>query len=74
MAWLADRRRNPTPINTGNFAPVTIAAAGRSILCASGTDGKPVCKAWDAVHDPRRPDPTVQPDNNQIPHYDGLRD
>jgi hypothetical protein len=28
----------------------------------------------DAAHDPKRPDPTVQPDNNQIPHCDGLRD
>jgi len=53
---------------------VTIAAAARSILCASGTDGKPVCKAWDAAHDPGRPDPTALPDNNQIPHCDALRD
>src|SRR5260370_41414693 len=49
------------------FAPVTIAAAARSILSASGTDGKPACKAWDAAHDPRRPDPTVQPDNKSDP-------
>jgi hypothetical protein len=40
---------------------------------ASGTDGKPACKAWDAAHDPRRPDLIVQPDNRQILHCDGLR-
>ena len=27
---------------------------------------------WDAALDPRQPDPTVPPDNNQIPHCAGL--
>jgi hypothetical protein len=53
QAELARRTATAAP----DFAP----PAARSILCASGTDGKPVCKAWDAAHDPRQPDPTVQP-------------
>jgi hypothetical protein len=51
---------------------VTIAAAAKSILSASGTDGKPACKAWDAALDPRQPDRTGQPDSGPTRHCAGL--